>query len=109
EQREAVSPDVELLPVLAVVGAPIGTVLGADVPRLRVVGMRGDGADGRRLGQAARHQLPSGVARGHPIESRLDGPARAGLAGEAYVHVGRPIRGHGLLLSCRGDTAPGQS
>ena len=92
--RQAVIRDVELLPVLPVVRAAVRTVLRADIDGVRVLGVRGDGPDGGRLGQAASRELPAVVADGHAIEAGLHGTARRGLTRQTDVHVGRAIRRH---------------
>src|SRR5262249_56988745 len=76
---QAVVDDVDLVPVLAVVGAAIRAVLRPDIYALGIVRLRRDGADGRRLGQPTRALLPSIVAGGYAVEARLDGAARGWL------------------------------
>src|SRR5262249_37647665 len=94
--REPVIGDVHLLPVIAVVGAPVRAVLRADIDRARLVGVRGDRADGRRLGQAARRELPAVIANSHAIEAGFHGTAWSGSPGKPDVPMGRSR--HGALL-----------
>src|SRR5262249_48007646 len=63
--------DIDLLPVIAVVRAAVGAVLRPDVKGAGLLGMRGYRANGRRLGETARGELPAVVADGHAIETRF--------------------------------------
>src|SRR5207237_10810184 len=96
--RQAVVRDVELLPVLSVVGAPIRTVLRADIDGVGMLRVHGDRPDGGRGRKTARRELPMIVAGSNAIETGFDGPARSGFASQADVHVGSAIHRHGPLL-----------
>src|SRR6266852_6157194 len=90
--------DVELFPVLAVIRAAVGTPLRADVHGPGLLGMRGDAADGRRLGEALGHELPPVSADGHAIEAGFDGAARGGFSSQTDVDVRLPVGRHDALL-----------
>src|SRR5918996_842737 len=77
--RQAVVRNVELVPVLSVVRAPVGAVLRTHIHGIGVLGVRGDGPDRGRLGQATSHELPAIITHGHAIEAGLDGAAWSGL------------------------------
>src|SRR5262249_15239346 len=51
--------DIDLLPVIAVVRAAVGALLRPDVKGAGLLGMRGYRANGRRLGETARGELPA--------------------------------------------------
>src|SRR5207245_10894235 len=75
-----------------------GTVLRPDIDGADLLGVSGNGSDGRRLRQATGRKLPAILAHGHAIEAGFDGTARRGLPCQAHVHVGRAIGRHSVLL-----------
>jgi hypothetical protein len=93
--RQAVIRDVQTLPALAVVAAAVDTGLRAGVDDLGVRGVRGERADGGRLGKPARELLPAAVVAGHPVEARLYRTSGRRLACQADVHVRSAVGRHG--------------
>ena len=65
--------EIEPLPVLAAVGRPIRTVLGAEVDDLRVLGMNGNRPDLNLVGQAVAERLPVALAH-HLAKQAADRP-----------------------------------
>ena len=96
--RQAVVGELDLLPVLAAVGAAIGAGLRAGIDDRRVRRMHRQGAHRRLLGQAALHRLPLVAAVGQAEQPGMDRPARPRFAGQSEIQVG--------LLLCHGTPPP---
>src|SRR5262249_43291451 len=75
-----------------------GTALCAHIDDFRVIGMGGNGPDGRGLRQTACDQFPFVVTHGHTVQARFDDAARGSLARQAHIHIGRVVRCHSSFL-----------
>ena len=109
--RQAMVRDVDLLPVLAAVGAAIRPGLRAGIDDLGLARMYRQGAHRRRLRQAVLQRLPFVAAVGHAAEARMHHPARPGFTGQAQIDVrfrgcslaiGSPSD-RGLAIPCRAE------
>ena len=91
EQRpdgQAMIRHVDFLPVIAVIGTPVGTCLRAHIHGFRLLRVNGNGPDSRRLGQPVAQGFPRTIARGSAIQAGLNDSAWGGFTGQAGIHIG---------------------
>ena len=83
--RQAVIGQVDLLPMLAMVGAAVGAGLRAGIDNLGPQRMHRQRPHRRRFGQAALQKLPFVAAVGEAAETGMHRPPRSGFARQPQV------------------------
>ncbi len=83
--RQAVIGQLDLLPVLAVIGAAVGAGLRAGIDDLRLQRMHRQRAHRRRFGQAALQKLPFVAAVGEAAKTGMHRPPRSGFARQTEI------------------------